>query len=107
MFATGAFEDMISAWYFTTPVAQSTINIRSLFAHSPSISSSYPGGILSGNWMGNHRDVSYGIYPFVDGVWELTWDQQVSPRPNLLIETHHNFNSQQGFKANITKANNG
>ena len=36
MFATGAFEDIISAWYFTTPVAQSTINIRSLFAHSPS-----------------------------------------------------------------------
>ena len=37
MFATGAFEDMISAWYFTTPVAQSTINIRSLFAHSLTI----------------------------------------------------------------------
>ena len=53
------------------------------------------------------RDVSYGIYPFVDGVWELTWDQQVSPRPNLLIKTHHNFISQQGFEANITKANNG
>ena len=37
MFATGAFEDIISAWYFTTPVAQSTINIRSFFSRSLSL----------------------------------------------------------------------
>ena len=31
MFATGAFEIIIYAWYFTTPVAQTTISISSFF----------------------------------------------------------------------------
>jgi len=53
------------------------------------------------------RDVSYGIYPFVDGVWELNGTNKCHQDQTFLSKTHHNFNSQQGFEANITKANNG
>jgi len=37
MFATGAFEIIIYAWYFTTPVAQTTISISSFFPRSLSL----------------------------------------------------------------------